>query len=40
MGLSDQELAEMIELRNEMRQMNRLLQMSNPRQDPPPPPQP
>jgi hypothetical protein len=40
MGLSDQELAEMIELRNEMRQMNRLLQMSNPRQDPPPLPQP
>ncbi|MEZ5398845.1 MAG: TrbI/VirB10 family protein [Bryobacteraceae bacterium] len=39
-GLSDQELAETIELRNEMRQMNRLLQMSNPRQDPPPPPQP
>jgi len=39
-GLSDQELAEMIELRNEMRQMNRLLQMSNPRLDPPPPPQP
>jgi hypothetical protein len=40
MGLSDQELAEMIELRNEMRHMNRLLQMSNPRQDPPPLPQP
>ena len=39
-GLSDQELAEMIELRNEMRQMNRLLQLSNARQDPPPPPQP
>lgn len=39
-GLSDQELAEMIELRNEMRHMNRLLQMSNPRQDPRPPPQP
>lgn len=39
-GLSDQELAEMIELRNEMRQMNRLLQMSHPRQDPPPAPEP
>jgi len=39
-GLSDPELAEMIELRNEMRQMNRLLQLSNPKQDPPPPPQP
>ena len=36
-GLSEQELREMIQLRNELREMNRLMQMSAPRVDPPTP---
>lgn len=36
-GLSEQELREMIQLRNELREMNRLMQMSAPRVDSPTP---
>lgn len=34
---SEQELREMIQLRNELREMNRLMQLSTPKVDPPPP---
>jgi hypothetical protein len=35
--VSDQELREMMQLRNELREMNRLMQLSSPRPDQPPP---